>query len=121
MVQDETNPNNVPGLNWRDGTPEIFLNEIPSDAERTMGIPMSEIAYIKVFRPPFMSATGSGASGAIAIYTKKPSDANNLIKGIEQCIDHGLYSRIKNFIALIIPCLNPNYRIHAQRFTGTLM
>lgn len=93
----DANPNNVPGLNWREGTPEIFLNEMPSDAERTMGIPMSEIAYIKVFRPPFMSSTGSGASGAIAIYTKKPSDANNnFIKGLNSALITG-YTPYKEF------------------------
>ncbi|MES2332834.1 MAG: hypothetical protein V4539_24710 [Bacteroidota bacterium] len=95
----DANPNNVPGLNWRDGTPEIFLNEMPSDAERTMGISMSEIAYIKVFRPPFMSATGSGASGAIAIYTKKPSDVNtSLIRGLNNALITG-YTPYKEFFS----------------------
>ena len=42
-----------------------------------MGIQMSDIAYIKVFRPPFMGSSGSGPSGAIAIYTKKPADLKN--------------------------------------------
>jgi hypothetical protein len=107
----ETNPNNVPGLNWRDGTPEIFLNEIPSDAERTMGIPMSEIAYIKVFRPPFMSATGSGASGAIAIYTKKPSDANNLIKGLNSALITG-YTAYKEFYS-------PDYTMPQSKLPDT--
>ena len=68
---EDANSNNVPGLNWRDGTPDIFLNEMPSDAGAVMGIQMSDVAYIKVFRPPFMGSSGSGASGAIAVYTKK--------------------------------------------------
>ncbi|MEO8171604.1 MAG: hypothetical protein ABI581_00920 [Sediminibacterium sp.] len=108
----DANPNNVPGLNWRDGTPEIFLNEMPSDAERTMGIPMSEIAYIKVFRPPFMSATGSGASGAIAIYTKKPSDANNnFIKGLNNALITG-YTPYKEFYS-------PDYTMPQSKLPDT--
>jgi hypothetical protein len=108
----EANSNNVPGLNWRDGTPEIFLNELPSDAERTMGIPMSEIAYVKVFRPPFMASSGSGASGAIAIYTKKASDANtDLIKGLNNALISG-YTPYKEFYS-------PDYTVAQPKMPDT--
>lgn len=70
----DANSDNVPGINWRDGTPDIFLNEMPSDELTVMGIPMSDVSYVKVFRPPFMASSGSGASGAIAVYTKKPME-----------------------------------------------
>ena len=99
---EDANSNNVPGLNWRDGTPDIFLNEILSDAEQTMGIQMSDIAYIKVFRPPFMGSSGSGPSGAIAIYTKKPADLKNeSLKGLSNAILTG-YTNYKEFYS-------PNY------------
>lgn len=99
---EDANSNNVPGLNWRDGTPDIFLNEVISDAEQTMGIQMSDIAYIKVFRPPFMGSSGSGPSGAIAIYTKKPADLKNeSLKGLSNAILTG-YTNYKEFYS-------PNY------------
>ena len=99
---EDANSNNVPGLNWRDGTPDIFLNEMLSDAEQTMGIQMSDIAYIKVFRPPFMGSSGSGPSGAIAIYTKKPSDVKNeSLKGLSNALLTG-YTNYKEFYS-------PNY------------
>ena len=35
---------------------------------------MNDVAYIKVFRPPFIGAIGGGAGGAIAIYSRKGGD-----------------------------------------------
>lgn len=61
-------------LQWRGATPSLFLNEMPVDVTAIEGIPVSDIAYVKVFRPPFFGATGGGAGGAIAIYTKKGGD-----------------------------------------------
>lgn len=93
----DANSNNVPGLTWRDGSPDIFLNEMPSDAQALMNIQMSDIAYIKVFRPPFMAASGSGASGAIAVYTRKNGDANyDRVRGLNSAILTG-YSAYKEF------------------------
>ncbi len=108
----DANSINAPGLNWRDGTPDIFLNEVPSDAARTMAIPMSDIAYIKVFRPPFMGSSGSGASGAIAIYTKKPSDQNtNFIKGLNSALITG-YTPYKEFYS-------PDYTMPQSKLPDT--
>lgn len=67
-------PGDTTALTWREGAPEIFLNEMHVDAFDVQHIQMTDIAYIKVFRPPFMGASGSGASGAIVIYTRKPDD-----------------------------------------------
>jgi len=61
-------------LSWRGGTPSLFLDEMPTDINMAGNIPMSDIAYIKVFRPPFFGAFGGGSGGAISIYTKKGSD-----------------------------------------------
>jgi hypothetical protein len=64
----------VPNLNWRSGAPLLFLDETPADPSFLASISMSDIAYIKVFRPPFYGAPG-GSAGAIAVYTKRGSDA----------------------------------------------
>ncbi|QGW26787.1 hypothetical protein GLV81_00530 [Phnomibacter ginsenosidimutans] len=37
-------------------------------------IPTADIAYVKVFRPPFYGAYLGGAGGAIAVYTKDGSN-----------------------------------------------
>ena len=47
---------------------------MPVDVTAIENIPVSDIAYVKVFRPPFFGATGGGSGGAIAIYTKKGGD-----------------------------------------------
>jgi hypothetical protein len=61
-------------LSWRGATPTIFLNEMQTDVSQVESISMSDVAYVKVFRPPFFGATGGGAGGAIAVYTKKGGD-----------------------------------------------
>jgi hypothetical protein len=61
-------------LQWRGGTPSLFLNEMPVDVSAIENIPVTDIAYVKAFRPPFFGAVGGGSGGAIAIYTKKGGD-----------------------------------------------
>lgn len=61
-------------LSWRGSPTSLFLNEIPSDPSMISGVNVSDIAYIKVLRPPFMGSSGGGAGGAVAIYTKKGGD-----------------------------------------------
>ncbi|MFT3825484.1 MAG: hypothetical protein QM731_16315 [Chitinophagaceae bacterium] len=58
-------------LSWRQSTPALFLNEMPVDASMLQSTPVSDIAYVKVLRPPFFGASGGGAGGAIAVYTRK--------------------------------------------------
>lgn len=94
---EDSNSDNVPGLNWREGTPDIFINEMPSDALAAMNLSMTDVAYVKVFKPPFMGSSGSGASGAIAIYTKKPADrSTDKIKGMSSATLSG-YTAYKEF------------------------
>jgi hypothetical protein len=64
-------------LQWRGATPSLFLNEMPVDVSAIENIPVTDIAYVKAFRPPFFGAVGGGAGGAIAIYTKKGGDASS--------------------------------------------
>ena len=90
-----------PTMQWRGGSPQIYLNETPVDASFISSMSVNDVAYIKVFRPPFMGGF-NGGNGAIAIYTRKGNDvksepgkglANNKVFG---------YSAIREFYA-------PNY------------
>ncbi|MEO5650683.1 MAG: hypothetical protein ABIR03_12270 [Ginsengibacter sp.] len=65
---------NPPSLQWRGGSPAIYLDEMSSSADMISGIPVSDVAYIKVIRPPFMGGAGGGSAGAIAIYTRRGGD-----------------------------------------------
>ena len=73
----------------------IFLNEIPSDADAIASIPPYEIALVKVYST-FVGATGNGAGGVLAIYTKKGSDLGSLPSSGE-LITYGGYSIVKEF------------------------
>ncbi|MEO7393435.1 MAG: hypothetical protein ABIU11_00755 [Chitinophagaceae bacterium] len=91
----------TPSLQWRGGTPLLFLDESPADASLLSSINVSDVAYIKVFRPPFFGASG-GSGGAIAIYTRRGDDAQNVPgKGLASNNISG-YSTIRQFYA-------PNY------------
>lgn len=69
-------------LQWRNATPTLFLNEMPVDVTAIENIPVTDIAYVKAFRPPFFGASGGGAGGAIAIYTKKGGEGNSTASNI---------------------------------------
>ena len=71
-------------MSWRGSVPSLFLNEMSSDMSLIQNINMADVAYIKVFRPPFFGATGGGSGGAIAVYTKKGANVyNNDVKGLD--------------------------------------
>lgn len=86
-------------LSWRGGTPSLYLNEMISNVDMVQSVPITDIAYIKVMRPPFFGSGGGGADGAIAIYTKKGGDTRKDDpgkKGMETTILAG-YSRFREF------------------------
>lgn len=90
-----------PGLTWRGQTPTLFLNEMQVDANMLSSTPVADIAYVKVFRPPFFGAFGGGAGGAIAVYTKKGGEGRsntNVPGGMERRTMVG-YSAPKEFYA----------------------
>jgi hypothetical protein len=89
-----------PALSWRGGAPQLYLDEIQTDADMITSIPVTDVAYVKVFRPPFMGGFG-GANGAIAIYTRRGNDAQTTSKGLSANKISG-YTPIKEFYA-------PNY------------
>ena len=60
-----------PSVTYRGGTPSFFLDESPVDASQLQNMSMNDVAYVKVFEPPFFGAIGGGANGAIAVYTQR--------------------------------------------------
>jgi hypothetical protein len=79
-----------PSFQWRGGTPQIYLDEVPTDADMISSLAISDVAYVKVLRPPFFGGTGGGSNGAIAIYTRRGNDkqvgpgkglSNNSVRG----------------------------------------
>ena len=66
-----------PSLQWRGASPQIYLDEMPADADMISSLSISDVAYVKVLRPPFFGGTGGGSGGAIAIYTKRGKDRPN--------------------------------------------
>jgi len=109
-------------ISWRESATSIYLNEMNVDINQIKSIPMSEVAMIKIYRPPFLgdfgtptissnSTTGaitssntSGAGGAIAIYTKKGADITSSAKGLDFTLING-YSPVKEFYS-------PDYEIN---------
>ena len=61
----------------------MFLDEMQSDLNFVQSMPMSDVALIKVFRPPFLGAPGGGSGGAIAVYSKKGSARTADVKGLD--------------------------------------
>ena len=93
---------NPPTMTWRGGSPQIFLDEMPIDGDFASSIAVSQIAYIKVLRPPFFGGSGNSSSGAIAIYTRRGDDAKEEPgKGLANSKVSG-YTAIRQFYS-------PNY------------
>lgn len=93
---------NGPTLSWRQSATSLFLDEMPVDASMIQNLPVSDIAYVKAFRPPFFGASGGGSGGAIAIYTRKGNDAKasnaSIPGGMEKNLLAG-YAALKEFYA----------------------
>ncbi len=60
-------------LTWRGKDVQAFyIDEISVDLEQILNLPVSDIAIIKAYPPPFFGAMdGSGDGGAIAVYTRQ--------------------------------------------------
>jgi hypothetical protein len=83
-------------LTWRGGPPALFLDEMQQqDASLLQTMPMSNVALIKVFRPPFFGGF-SGGNGAVAVYTKKGNFNTQDVKGLD-FVNIAGYSPIKEF------------------------
>jgi hypothetical protein len=68
----------TPKFSWRSSQDQIkfFLNQVPVSVDALLQLPMADIAYIKVFRPPFLGAGMGAPNGAIAVYTKQGDEAD---------------------------------------------
>jgi len=64
--------------------PYIYLNESEIDIDAVVHIPMSEVAYIKVFNAPFVAAPGGGFGGAIAVYTKRGDEKKEVFNNVDE-------------------------------------
>jgi hypothetical protein len=96
----------TPSLQWRGGAPQLYIDEVQSDADFVSSLNVNDVAYIKVFRPPFMGGFG-GANGAIAIYTRRGNDTKSTPgKGLNNNKVYG-YTLIKQFYS-------PNYSSFKQ-------
>ena len=78
----------------------IYLNEIETDATVIATLPPTEIALVKVYSQ-FVAATGAGAGGAMAIYTRKGADIVNSSRG--DVIRYNGFTVVKDFFV-------PNYK-----------
>ena len=98
----------TPTLSWRGGTPALYLNEMQADASMISSTPVSDIAYVKIFRPGESIATGGGG-GLISIYTRRGGDQqpDPNAKTLSYVQLTG-YSPIKEFYS-------PNYAVANER------
>ncbi|MFI5131685.1 MAG: hypothetical protein ACHQFX_16905 [Chitinophagales bacterium] len=97
---------NPPTLEWRGGSPQLYLDEVPADASFVSSVNVNDVAFIKVFRPPFMGGF-NGANGAIAVYTRRGNDMKAAPgKGLNNNKVYG-YTLIKEFYS-------PNYSSFKQ-------
>ncbi|HTE24445.1 hypothetical protein [Flavitalea sp.] len=61
---------------WRGSPVTFFLDEVRVSAQQIANIPMTDIAIVKAYPPPFIGAQGGG--GGVAIYTRRGGEANYL-------------------------------------------
>lgn len=93
-------------ISRRGSTTDVFLDEMNTDISLLQSTPMSNVAMIKVFDPPFFGSAGGGAGGAVAVYTKKGTGNNAGVTGLDAYTLYG-YSPIKEFYA-------PNYEADSK-------
>ncbi len=75
----------------------IYLDEIlVADLQVLQSIPMSDVALVKIFDPPFFGGVRGGGNGAVAIYTKRGSSSNEEVRGLNSDFVIG-YDHIKEF------------------------
>ncbi len=86
-------------LNWRGGSPGIYLDEMESDASMVGNISMADVAYIKVFNPGSSFGFRNGGNGVIAIYTKRGDDRTATADSKMGMVKLNGYAAIKEFYA----------------------
>jgi hypothetical protein len=97
-------------LSWRGSTPELYLDEVPTTVDQLQIVSMNDVAYVKVFPPPFFGPSSGGAGGAISVYTRKGEDVKlNPGTGLNYQLLAG-YTPYKEFY-------NPNYENSTPDYT----
>ena len=100
-LQIRVDPMGKASATWSGRRTSIFINDTNADSsDLVQDMSMSDVAMIKVFRPPFFGSAGGGPGGAIAVYTKKSGDIS-AVKGLDFVYLEG-YSVVKEFYS-------PNY------------
>lgn len=86
-----------------ENVPALYLNEMGTNYNVLSFISVSNVAYIKVFRPGYIVAPGAGTGGAIVIYTKMGKDGQPIsyLKGLDNHHVTG-YTVVREFYS-------PNY------------
>jgi hypothetical protein len=109
QITTASGPGGAPSLSWRGGRPSLYLNEMQVDPSQLQNTPVTDVAYIKVFRPGSGVGFGGGSGGTIAVYTKKGGDSkytDPTFKGLPKATLIG-YSMPKEFYS-------PNYLENPQ-------
>ncbi|HWB91628.1 MAG TPA: hypothetical protein VG605_07240, partial [Puia sp.] len=106
-----------PVVKWRQATPAFFVDEEGMQADLAGDIPITDIAYVKVFYPPFlMGGVVNPRAGAIAIYTRKGEDVKRIpTKGLSYKLVKG-YAEERQFHS-------PDYSVEPAgqaRYSGDL-
>ncbi len=129
-------------VEYRGATPSFYVNEMPIQASDLPNIVMSDVAYVKLFNPPFIGGLNPAASStetaitekstgvggarhsasnvtpsgaAIAIYTKRGGDVNYTSNNLKSNLSYKSlngYAPVKEFYA-------PNYAEKAQMDNNT--
>lgn len=95
-----SNPYGEASVSWRGSATSIYLDEFHIETDQLSNININDVAYIKVFSPPFMGGFG-GAGGAIVVYTKKGNDVTSTSRGMSYINVPG-YAPMREFYS-------PNY------------
>jgi hypothetical protein len=86
-------------LNWRGGTPGIYMDEMQSDVSMAGSINMADVAYVKVYNPGSSFGFRNGANGVIAVYTKRGADVTSGTDSKIGSVKINGYSALKEFYA----------------------
>lgn len=102
-----SNPYGEASVSWRGSETSFYLDEFHIQVDQLSSININDVAYIKVFSPPFMGGFG-GAGGAIVVYTKKGVDRTSTSRGMSYVYLPG-YAPMREFYS-------PNYAEQQQEF-----
>ena len=80
IFRSEENPGNYTA-EWRGNPVAFYIDEVPADEYRINDLNPADIAYIKVFRPPFFAPFSMDAGGAIVVYTKNGTEKKSFEPG----------------------------------------